>query len=150
MPARIFSIGSIAPMTPVDITSASSARAPQASAAQAAICAASRSPWSPVQALATPELIATQRIESLGVRSRSSFTGAAQHQILRVHARGHGRPIGNDERQIELVRIALDAGINAGGSKTLGKAWACSEGSGDAGADKSRCDGCSRSRPALQ
>ena len=69
-------------MTPVDMTSACSAFAPQASAAQAAICRASASPWSPVQALATPELIATTRIESLGVRSRSIFTGAAHTRFL--------------------------------------------------------------------
>ena len=35
-----------------------------------------------MQALATPELIATTRIDSLGVRSRSSFTGAAQTRFF--------------------------------------------------------------------
>ncbi len=100
------------------MTSACSGFAPQASAAQAAICRASASPWSPVQAFATPELIATTRIESLGVRSRSIFTGAAQHQILGINACRHGRPIGDDERQIELRVVALDAGVNAGGSET--------------------------------
>ena len=121
MPARILSSGRISPMTPVDITSASSARAPQASAAQRAICAASRSPWSPVQALATPELIATPRMRSLGVRLAIERHRRREHQILRVHAGAHGRPIGHHQRQIELLRIALDAGVDAAGSKTLGK-----------------------------
>ncbi len=42
-------------------------------------------------------------------------------QILRVHAHAHGRPIGDHQRQIELVRNAFDARINAAGSKSLGE-----------------------------
>src|SRR5262245_17857663 len=70
------------PITPVDITSACSARAPTASAAHAAICRASAIPCSPVHAFATPELIATTRIDSLGVRSRLTVTGAAHTRFL--------------------------------------------------------------------
>ena len=122
MPAWIFSIGSIEPMTPVDMTSACSGLAPIASAAQAAICRASASPWSPVQALATPELIATTRIESLGVPLAVDLHRRGAHQILGVHAGRHGGPIGDDERQIELRVVSLNAGVDAGGSETLGEA----------------------------
>ena len=77
MPWAILSIGRNAPITPVESTRAWSGSAPQAAAASRAISSASRRPRSPVQALATPEQITTARIRSLGVRLRSSATGAA-------------------------------------------------------------------------
>jgi hypothetical protein len=82
IPWLTLSIGRNEPITPVDRTSAWSGSAPQASAAKRAISSASRSPRSPVQALATPEQIATARIRSLGVRLRSSATGAAKTRFF--------------------------------------------------------------------
>ena len=55
-----------------------------------------------MQALATPELIATQRIESLGVRCAVELDRGSADEILRVDADADGRPIGHDKRQVEL------------------------------------------------
>ncbi len=82
MPAAIFSMGKNVPITPVDITRAwfgwrgRLSMRPTASAARRAISAASRSPRSPVQALATPELTAITRTSRAGVRLRFQPTGA--------------------------------------------------------------------------
>ncbi|HEX2473764.1 MAG TPA: bifunctional ornithine acetyltransferase/N-acetylglutamate synthase, partial [Lacipirellulaceae bacterium] len=76
--ALVMSTGVIGTMLPMEKIQAGI----RAAAAHVAICRASTSPWSPVQALATPELIATTRIDSLGVRSRSIFTGDAHTKFL--------------------------------------------------------------------
>ena len=115
---RIFSIGIIEPITPVDITSACSAVTPHASAAQAAICRASR------VALVARAGVGDARVDHHDADRIARCPLAIElhrggtHEILRVHARRHGRPIGHHQRQIKLLVVALHAGINTGGSKT--------------------------------
>ena len=95
-------------MMPVERTRAWSSSAPQAAAASRAISSASSSPRSPVQALALPELTTTARIRSLGVRLAVERHRRGEDEVLRVDARRHGRRLGHDQRQVVLVRIALD------------------------------------------
>ena len=83
------------------------------------MAAASRSPWSPVQALALPELMTTARIDSLGVRSRHSFTGAANTRFCVNTPAATAGASDTISDKIELVGIALDAAVDAGGSKAL-------------------------------
>jgi hypothetical protein len=66
-------------MTPVDITSAALAPA-RLSRPRRHLAGRRRRPGRPCRRW-TPEFIATTRIESLGVRSRSIFTARA-HQVL--------------------------------------------------------------------
>ena len=78
-PAAIFSIGKNSPMMPVDMTSACSACGAAGRGREAGhFAGVGRSPRSPVQALALPELIATARKPLPGVRERSRATGAAK------------------------------------------------------------------------
>ena len=118
MPCSILSIGKNCPMTPVESTSASSSFAPHAAAAMRAISTASRRPRSPVQALATPEQITTQRIAA-GRAAAVELHRCGTDQILRVNARRGGRHVGHHQRQVRLLRIPLDAAMHAGHRITL-------------------------------
>ena len=73
-----------------------------------------------MQALATPEQITTARIRSLGVRLRSSVDRGGADEVLRVDARARGRRFRHHQRQVLLLRIALDAAMNARQQKPLG------------------------------
>ena len=46
------------------------------------------------------------------------FHRGRAHQVFGVHARRHGRPIGDNKRQIELRIAAFHTGVNAGSSVT--------------------------------
>ena len=65
---------------------------PRSAAARSAVRRALANPWSPVAALALPELITMARMSSAGRRSRHHFTGAAHTRlVVNVPAAAHGR-----------------------------------------------------------
>ncbi len=77
IPSRSLSMGRWTPMTPVEATTTSSGRHPKAVAVSDAISRASRSPRSPVAALAHPAFTTTARAWPPRRCSRETTTGAA-------------------------------------------------------------------------
>ena len=87
MPGRILSNCISSPMTPVDMTRAWVASTPITAAALAAIASASRSPCSPVQALAFPELMIPPRAVARGTRLTDVWLDARKIRQMHVDPR---------------------------------------------------------------
>jgi hypothetical protein len=84
IPAQIFSIGSVQPITPVDATKTSSGAIPSLRAAASHIVWAFRMPASPVATLAMPEVTTMARARPPRTCARETMTGAPG-TVLRVN-----------------------------------------------------------------
>ena len=91
-PFSISSIGSWTPMRPVEATATASGVMPSFFATSSQLRRELASPCAPVQALATPELMATAcSLGDLSTRSRQSSTGAAaKRQLVNTPANSAG------------------------------------------------------------
>lgn len=92
IPLEIWSMGSRRPMVPVEETHTSLAEQPMACAVRAAMLSVSRTPCSPVQALALPLFTTTARLFPLATRSRHQVTQLAWTRFaVKVPARAAER-----------------------------------------------------------
>ena len=108
-------------MTPVEATRTSFASQPSDFATSSAVFRAVWRPGSPVAAFALPELRIGAGSAVRRVLARDGH-GSGAEAVRREGSRGNAGLLGSAEGPVEAVRVAAEAGVDAGGADTGGSA----------------------------